>query len=59
MQDIEDEANAYFQRIYNEGRPVSEVIERLRTFRQSRSPRDQELFACMVHTLFDEYRFFR
>jgi CCR4-NOT transcription complex subunit 1 len=56
---VEEEANAYFQRIYNEGRPVSEVIERLRAFKQSASARDQDLFGCMVHNLFDEYRFFR
>ena len=30
----------------------------LQRFRSSALPREQEVFACMVHNLFDEYKFF-
>ncbi len=34
-------------------------MELLRGFQSSTVPREQEVFACMVHSLFDEYRFFQ
>ena len=57
-QDVEDEANSYFQKIYSESMPVEEVVGMLKAFKNSSNPRQQEVFACMVHNLFDEYRFF-
>lgn len=35
------------------------VIEMLERFKTSSDTREQEIFACMVHNLFDEYRFFQ
>ncbi len=55
-QDIEEEANGHFQKIYSEAKPVDEVVDMLRGCKVSSNPRDQEVFACMVHNLFDEYR---
>jgi CCR4-NOT transcription complex subunit 1 len=56
--DIEECANSYFQRIYTSEQSISEVIEMLKRFKSSPSQREQEIFACMIHNLFDEYRFF-
>lgn len=37
---------------------VGQLVDLLRGFKASSVPREQEVFACMVHSLFDEYRFF-
>jgi hypothetical protein len=57
-EDIEEEANSYFQKIYTNQHSIEEVVNMLRSFKTSESQREQEIFACMVHNLFDEYRFF-
>eukprot|EP00798_Chlamydomonas_sp_ICE-L_P003954 gene3954-14033_t len=56
--DVEEEANSYFQKIYSEQKPIEEVVQMLKQFKSSQSAREQEVFACMIHNLFDEYRFF-
>lgn len=56
--DIEEEANAYFQRVYAGEITVEALVEVLKGFKNSTLGREQEVFACMVHNLFDEYRFF-
>lgn len=56
--DVEDEANRYFRSIYAENKPIAEVIEALARYKDSPVVREQEVFACMVNNLFDEYRFF-
>ena len=57
-QDIEDEVNAFFEKIFSKEYPVYDVIELLKRLRSSSNPRDQQLFSCMTQNLFDEYRFF-
>ena len=54
----EEEANAYFQRVYAGEISVEGLVGVLRGFKNSTLGREQEVFACMVHNLFDEYRFF-
>lgn len=56
--DIEEEANGYFQKIYTGQQTVDDVITMLGNFRLSEDQRKQRVFACMVHNLLDEYRFF-
>lgn len=56
--DVEDEANRTFQSIYSESQPMSDVVAMLGAFKNSAVKREQEVFACMIHNLFDEYRFF-
>ena len=56
--DIEDLANQYFQQIYSSEESAREVVETLKSFKTSGTPRDNEVFQCMIHNLFDEYRFF-
>ncbi|KAI8970255.1 CCR4-Not complex component, Not1-domain-containing protein [Mycotypha africana] len=56
--DIEEEANMYYERIYNGELSVDDMIELLKRLSISKAPRDQDVFACMIHNLFDEYAFF-
>jgi CCR4-NOT transcription complex subunit 1 len=57
-EEIEAIANAYFQKIYTSDLSVTDVINLLKQFKSSADKKDQEVFRCMVHNLFDEYRFF-
>jgi CCR4-NOT transcription complex subunit 1 len=54
---IELEANSYFQKLYHERQPVEELVQQLKAFKTG-TAHQQVVFACMVHNLFDEYRFF-
>lgn len=60
--EIEDEANSYFQRIYNHPPhptlSIDEVLDMLKKFQESGSKREREVFNCMLRNLFEEYRFF-
>uniref|UniRef100_A0A8C5QAP2 CCR4-NOT transcription complex subunit 1 n=1 Tax=Leptobrachium leishanense TaxID=445787 RepID=A0A8C5QAP2_9ANUR len=60
--EIDDEANSYFQRIYNQPphptMSVDEVLEMLQRFKDSTIKREREVFNCMLRNLFEEYRFF-
>lgn len=59
---LSDEADAKMQEQYkmmysNEMDPRG-MIERLQRLKDSEDPADQDLFACMIHGLFDEYNCF-
>ena len=56
--EIEEAANSYFQKIYASEESAREVVEMLKRFKTSGSSRENDIFACMIHNLFDEYRFF-
>ncbi|XP_039763279.1 CCR4-NOT transcription complex subunit 1 isoform X3 [Pararge aegeria] len=60
--EIEDEANGYFQRIYNHPPhptlSIDEVLDMLKKFQDSPKSREREVFSCMLRNLFEEYRFF-
>ncbi|KAL3934597.1 MAG: hypothetical protein SGBAC_009717 [Bacillariaceae sp.] len=56
--DVEEMATAYFQKIYTSEQSIGEVVEMLKRFKMSGNAKENEIFACMVHNLFDEYRFF-
>jgi CCR4-NOT transcription complex subunit 1 len=56
--DIEEMANSYFQKIYTSEQSIAEVVEMLKRFKTSGNTRENDIFACMIHNLFDEYRFF-
>jgi CCR4-NOT transcription complex subunit 1 len=56
--EIEEEANSYFQRIYTGQLSIEEVVTLLKGFKSSKNSRELDVFACMIHNLFDEYRFF-
>ena len=56
--EIEEIANSYFQKIYTSEQSIAEVIDMLKRFKSSGSARENDIFACMITNLFDEYRFF-
>ncbi|CAO1323562.1 unnamed protein product [Diamesa serratosioi] len=60
--EIEDEANGYFQRIYNHPPhptlSIDEVLEMLQRFQESTIPREREVHHCMLRNLLEEYKFF-
>jgi len=60
--EVEDEANSYFQRIYNHPPhptlTIDEVLEMLKRFQSSGIQREQDVFNCMIKNLFEEYKFF-
>lgn len=60
--EVEDEANGYFQRIYNHSPhptlSIDEVLDMLQRFKESTNEREREVQQCMVRNLFEEYRFF-
>ncbi|KAF4148359.1 CCR4-Not complex component [Phytophthora infestans] len=55
---IEEQANAYFQQIYTSEQNINDVVAMLKRFHGSRDERERQIFYCMIHNLFDEYRFF-
>lgn len=56
--DVQDEANMYFEQIYNQSSLVADLIMRLKGLKMSQNPRDQRVLACVVKNLFEEYKFF-
>ncbi|KII88902.1 hypothetical protein PLICRDRAFT_109994 [Plicaturopsis crispa FD-325 SS-3] len=57
--DIEGEVDAIYKQMYDEQITIDEVITMLEAQKNSSAPRDQEIFSCMLHFLFDEYKFFQ
>lgn len=57
--DIEAEVDNIYKQMYDTATSIDDVINMLQRFKASKSPRDHELFSCMLHFLFDEYRFFQ
>ncbi|KAI8375479.1 CCR4-Not complex component, Not1-domain-containing protein [Blakeslea trispora] len=56
--EIEEEANMYYERIYSGEMSMDAMIELLKRLSASKDARDQDIYACMIHNLFDEYSFF-
>ncbi|ORZ15115.1 CCR4-Not complex component, Not1-domain-containing protein [Absidia repens] len=56
--EVEQEANSYYEQIYSGKMTMDEMIDRLKTLSKSKIPKEQDIFACMIHNLFDEYHFF-
>ena len=57
-QDVEEEANTAFQRMYQGELSVDNVIQLLVRYKAGMEAREQDVYACMAHNLFDEFRFF-
>lgn len=55
---IEDQVNLCFERLFNHQLTVNEILDIISIKRTSSSSEDQAFFACLIHNLFDEYRFF-
>ncbi|THH15893.1 hypothetical protein EW146_g4659 [Bondarzewia mesenterica] len=57
--EIEAEVDGIFKQMYDEHITIDEVIAMLQRNKSSSNPRDHEIFSCMLHFLFDEYKFFQ
>lgn len=56
--DVEEEANSYYERVYRQEIGIEDFIKLLQRFKHSKDKRENQIFSCMVHNLFDEYQFF-
>lgn len=56
--EIEAEANAYFQQMFAGERTVEDMVQMLARFKESSERREQKIYECMVSNLFEEYKFF-
>ncbi|ORY10386.1 CCR4-Not complex component, Not1-domain-containing protein [Clohesyomyces aquaticus] len=48
----------HFKNMYSGESDVRDIITILKRYKESQDPGDQDLFACMIHGLFDEYNCF-
>eukprot|EP01064_Diplonema_japonicum_P022359 TRINITY_DN3206_c1_g1_i1.p1 TRINITY_DN3206_c1_g1~~TRINITY_DN3206_c1_g1_i1.p1 ORF type:complete len:2330 (+),score=775.33 TRINITY_DN3206_c1_g1_i1:81-6992(+) len=56
--EVEEEANNNFAKIYHGKLEVMALIQQLERYKVSQNEREQNVYQCMVHNLFDEFRFF-
>lgn len=45
----------HYKKMYSDEIQVRDVVQILERYKRSRDPLDQDIFACMIHGLFDEY----
>eukprot|EP01080_Neovahlkampfia_damariscottae_P005027 gene5027-8624_t len=57
-EDIEKEASNFFENVFNKVISIDKAIYDMTNLKNSKKPRDRQLYSCMIHNLFDEYRFF-
>ena len=57
--DIEAEVDNIYKQMYDEHIAIDEVINLLQRNKSATEPHMHEIFSCMIHFLFDEYRFFQ
>ena len=56
--EIDVKMQEHYKKMYNEEIEVRDIIALLQKYKLSREPEEQDLFACMIHGLFDEYNCF-
>ncbi|TGZ79593.1 Not1-domain-containing protein [Ascodesmis nigricans] len=52
---VDKDMQQAYRKLYAQDSEISEVVDYLQKIRDSDDPYDQDLFACMVHGMFDEY----
>jgi hypothetical protein len=57
-EEIEEATNKIYQNLFNNEVTVNDTIEKIKAFRNSRNSKESEIYACLIHSIFDEYRFF-
>lgn len=55
---VEQEVESIYSRIYAGDISIEQALDMLRQSKAGASLHDKEIFACMLHSLFDEYKFF-
>ncbi|KAL7622394.1 CCR4-NOT core subunit cdc39 [Parahypoxylon ruwenzoriense] len=48
----------HYKKMYGDETEVKFIVQKLEEYKRSRDPLDQDIFACMIHGLFDEYSHF-
>ena len=56
--EIEAEANRYFEQTFEDKLSISDLTQKMISFKSSSSEREKNLFLCMMTNLLDEARFF-
>ncbi|KAG8732244.1 hypothetical protein FRC11_014912 [Ceratobasidium sp. 423] len=56
--EVEQEVENIYKEMYEDKISIDQMVALLQRSKVSSNPRDHEVFACTLHTLFDEYRFF-
>ncbi|KAB5596094.1 CCR4-NOT transcription complex subunit 1 [Ceratobasidium theobromae] len=56
--EVEQEVENIYKEMYEDKISIDQMVSLLQRSKVSSNPRDLEVFACTLHTLFDEYRFF-
>ena len=57
--EVETEVDGIYKRMYDENITIDQVIQMLQRTKEAANSRDHEIFSCMLHFLFDEYKFFQ
>jgi len=57
-EEIEEAANKLYQNLFHSEATINEIIEKMKSYRNSLNQKESEIYACMIHSLLDEYRFF-
>ena len=57
--EVEAEVDSIYKQMYDENTTIDDVIAMLQRYKESTNLRDHEIFSCMLHFLFDEYKFFQ
>lgn len=52
---VDKQMQELFGKMYHEELSLKQMLELMRQYKSSRDPNEQDLFACMVHGLIDEY----
>ncbi|KAJ5888089.1 transcriptional regulator family: CCR4-Not complex component N.t1.c1 [Penicillium taxi] len=52
---VDKQMQELFGKMYHEELSLREMLELMRQYKSSQNPEEQDLFACMVHGLIDEY----
>ncbi|KAL5315548.1 hypothetical protein ACEPPN_016416 [Leptodophora sp. 'Broadleaf-Isolate-01'] len=54
-----EKMEAHYKQMYSDEVQVRSIVEALERYKHSRDPADQDVFACMIHGLFDEYALYQ
>lgn len=57
--EIEAEVDGIYKQMYDGEVTIDDVVGMLQQYKESSTPHDHEVFSCMIHFLFDEYKFFQ
>lgn len=55
--DVEAQVEEFYQRMFKEYISLDQIVDEFKRLKASVAHADQQLFGCMLHTLFDEYKF--